>query len=129
WKNSQLSIVDKEQNILMEDWLRELAEKGREVLFLSPDLHLYKEMITDLLGELAIFPEGPFHLASPSHLALAGKYKPADHTHVLTSNYLRLAEAEANWIKSQKENQHSRISNSQNGSKRYTKSDGRRKNM
>src|SRR5699024_6411087 len=78
--------------------------KGREVLFLSPDLHLYKEMITDLLGELAIFPEGPFHLASPSHLALAGKYKPADHTHALTQNYLRLADAEANCIKSQKEN-------------------------
>src|SRR5699024_3978456 len=106
WKNSQLSIVDKEQNILMEDWLRELAAKGREVLFLSPDLHLYKEMITASLGELAIFPEGPFHLASPSHLALAGKHKPADHTHALTPNYLRLAEAEANWIKSQKENQH-----------------------
>lgn len=106
WKNSQLSIVDKEQNILMEDWLRELAEKGREVLFLSPDIHLYKGMITASLGELAIFPEGPFHLANPSHLALAGKNKPADHTHALTPNYLRLAEAEANWIKSQKENQH-----------------------
>src|SRR5690625_6917794 len=80
WKNSQLSIVDKEHNILMEDWLRELAEKGREVLFLSRDIHLYKEMITASLGELAIFSEGPFHLTNPSHLALAGKYKPADQT-------------------------------------------------
>src|SRR5699024_666396 len=96
WKNSQLSIVDKEQNILMEDWLRELAEKGREVLFLSPDLHLYKEMITDLLGELESFHVGPVHVASHSGLDLAGKYQPADHTHALTPNYLRLDDAEAN---------------------------------
>lgn len=106
WKNSQMSIQHEDRNILMEDWLHGLAEAGEEVLFLSPDIHLYKEMIIASLGELAIFPEGPFQLANPSHLALAGKNKPADDTHALTPNYLRLAEAEANWLKSKKENQH-----------------------
>lgn len=106
WGSSQLTVVREEKNVLMADWLRQRAEEGKEVLFLSPDIILYKEMIIAHLGGLAIFPEGPYNQASPSHLALAGRNRPADNTHLLTPNYLRLAEAEANWLKSQKENQH-----------------------
>ncbi|MBP2259034.1 tRNA (adenosine(37)-N6)-threonylcarbamoyltransferase complex dimerization subunit type 1 TsaB [Virgibacillus alimentarius] len=106
WKNSRLIETDKEKNVNMDDWLHELSQMGKEILFLSPDIHLYKEKIISYIGSQAILPEGPFHQTSPSHLALAGKTKPADDTHLLTPNYLRLAEAEANWLKSKKGNKH-----------------------
>lgn len=103
WKESQLHLVREEVNISMEAWLVMLAKDGQEVLFLSPDILVHKEKIISHLGELAIFPEMPYHQAKPSYLALAGMHRPADDTHLLTPNYLRLAEAEAKWLDSQKE--------------------------
>lgn len=105
WNNNKLDTIHQEENMLMENLLKELAEKKSEVLFLSPDLSIYKDAIIHILGEYAIIPEGPYHLAKPSHLALAGKDKEPADTHALTPNYLRLAEAEANWNKAQKESQ------------------------
>ncbi|WP_373895191.1 tRNA (adenosine(37)-N6)-threonylcarbamoyltransferase complex dimerization subunit type 1 TsaB [Virgibacillus natechei] len=105
WKNSRLETTVKETNTLIEDFLKKVADEGEKVLFLSPDIALHQEAIIESLGELAIIPDGPYHLASPAHLALAGKDREPDNLHTLTPNYLRLAEAEANWINAQKEKQ------------------------
>lgn len=102
WQEEALHLVREEVNISMDIWLQRLKEDGQTVLFLSPDILVHKEKIISQLGELAVFPEAPYHLAKPSYLALAGMHKPADDTHLLTPNYLRLAEAEANWLKAQK---------------------------
>ena len=72
---------------------------------LLPRLCLTKEAIEKGLGERAIIPEGPYHIPQAGHLGLAGLTKQPDTTHALTPNYLRLAEAEANWLKAQKENE------------------------
>lgn len=104
WNNHTLEKVNKEANILMEDWLNSLAQMKKEVLFLSPHLGIYKDMIVDNLGDLAIFPAEPYHFVRPSHLALASIDKQPDHLHTLSPNYLRLAEAEINWLKRKKEN-------------------------
>lgn len=103
WNSDNLEQVYADQNISMKDWLIKLAKDGNEVLFLSPDFNLYKDLINEYLGELAIIPEFPYHIAKPSHLGLAGMDKEADNVHELTPNYLRLAEAEVNWLKAQKE--------------------------
>ncbi|PAV27686.1 tRNA (adenosine(37)-N6)-threonylcarbamoyltransferase complex dimerization subunit type 1 TsaB [Virgibacillus profundi] len=105
WSEGKLNAVYEETNSLMEDILNKLAEEKKEVLFLSPDISIYKEAIMSNIGEFACVPDGPYHLAKPSHLALAGMERTADPTHTLTPNYLRLAEAEANWMKAQKEKQ------------------------
>ncbi|AXI08051.1 tRNA (adenosine(37)-N6)-threonylcarbamoyltransferase complex dimerization subunit type 1 TsaB [Oceanobacillus zhaokaii] len=105
WKGKNLVPVYEEKNISMEEVLAKLAKENRRVLFLSPDISVYKENIKEALGESAVIPEGPFHIARPGFLGLAGLSKSADPTHTLTPNYLRLAEAEANWLKAQKENE------------------------
>ncbi|UJL47114.1 tRNA (adenosine(37)-N6)-threonylcarbamoyltransferase complex dimerization subunit type 1 TsaB [Virgibacillus sp. NKC19-16] len=105
WKNSTLETIVEETNMLMEDFLKMLAKEERKVLFLSPDISLHQKAITESLGELAVIPEGPYHVAKPSYLALAGLNREPDNLHTLTPNYLRLAEAEANWKKQQKEKQ------------------------
>ena len=92
WKNGQPEVVYKEENLLMADLLESLAKEDKPVLFLSPDIDIYMEAINT-------------QLADASHLVLAGTRKQAEPTHALTPNYLRLAEAEAKWLKQQKEQQ------------------------
>ena len=99
WKKDRMVLLKQEQNIDMEKWLSYLAEKKEKVLFLSPHISLYEKMIVDYLGDLAVIPETPYHVNSASHLILASKYKSFDDVHTLVPNYLRLAEAEAKWLK------------------------------
>lgn len=101
WTNGKLNAVYVEGNMLMEELLRKLAKEKKEVLFLSPDISIYKDSINSILGGLSVIPEGPYHLAKPSNMVLAGIDRVPDNTHGLTPNYLRLAEAEANWKKAQ----------------------------
>ncbi|MEN1969467.1 tRNA (adenosine(37)-N6)-threonylcarbamoyltransferase complex dimerization subunit type 1 TsaB [Lentibacillus sp. N15] len=103
WQGNQLQTVKQEQNVAMTDWLKPLAAAQQTVLFLSPDMALYREKVVEEMGELAVIPDGPYMIANPSHLALAGLQKGADNTHALTPNYLRLAEAEAKWLDAQKD--------------------------
>ena len=103
WDNHQVTTVYEENNMPMTEALKRLAEEEKEVLFLSPDIALHKAAIMDKMGELAIIPEDPSHLARPANLALVGLDMESNQTHALTPNYLRLAEAEVNWQKAQKE--------------------------
>jgi len=103
WKHDKLVTVYSEENISMESWLDKWKLAGEKVLFLSPDIELYKTMIIDKMPDSAIIPQSVYHVLDPTHLALAGMDEEPDDTHTLTPNYLRLDEAEANWIKSQKE--------------------------
>ncbi|MGP4108032.1 tRNA (adenosine(37)-N6)-threonylcarbamoyltransferase complex dimerization subunit type 1 TsaB [Virgibacillus sp. L01] len=105
WSNSELKLVNEEKNMLMENWLQELASTKKEVVFLSPDLELHQETIQKYMGDRAVIPNGDNHMADPVHLALAGSNQEPDVTHTLTPNYLRLAEAEAKWLSAQKEKQ------------------------
>lgn len=105
WGNNGLELVTNEENISMKRWLQQLEKTHENVLFLSPDIALHQDAIQENLGNRAVIPNGSFHTANPSHLAMAGFTKSPDNTHTLTPNYLRLAEAEANWIKTQEEKQ------------------------
>lgn len=105
WSNSELELVNEEKNMLMENWLQELATTNKEVVFLSPDIELHQETIQKYMGDRAVIPNGYVHMADPAHLALTGSNQEPDGTHTLTPNYLRLAEAEAKWLSAQKEKQ------------------------
>lgn len=101
WKDQSLKPVMNERNISMRDWLKKLSVDQGKILFLSPNLSLYKEMIGEELGDSAIFPDSILHISKPSDLAYAGMHRTPNETHTLTPSYLRLAEAEANWLKDQ----------------------------
>ncbi|WP_174615762.1 tRNA (adenosine(37)-N6)-threonylcarbamoyltransferase complex dimerization subunit type 1 TsaB [Virgibacillus ihumii] len=100
WQTNKIVQVIEEQNILMEEWLRTLPQEN--IMFLSQDISLHRKTIEQYLGGHAIIPDGSAHLPNPAHLAFAGMNKQPDETHTLVPNYIRLAEAEANWLKSQK---------------------------
>lgn len=101
WKQDKFIQVIEETNILMKDWLNLIKKYNEEILFLSPNIDIFSQMIIDEMDQLAIIPEKVYQVTKPSHLAIAGLTQSSDHTHTLVPNYLRLAEAEANWIKAQ----------------------------
>lgn len=103
WKNNQLISVYEDKNIMMDAVLEKLESEEESILFLSPEIDKFRQEILDQLGDKAVIPDGAFHIAKPSHLGLASLRHDAEETHELTPNYLRLAEAEANWLKQQKE--------------------------
>lgn len=101
WINDVLEPVIDEKNIDMNDWLEELHALKKEVVFLSPDLSLYRNMIESTMNERAIFPPQLLHRIDPVHVALAGKSYKAQDVHTFVPEYLRLAEAEKKWRESQ----------------------------
>lgn len=95
-----LTNLHEETNVLMDDWLDLLKKRNKEVLFISQHLDIYKDAIVAKLGDLAVFPPHAFHTINPAYIGLLSLDKEADDLHLLSPNYLRLAEAEANWLKS-----------------------------
>ncbi|MFS0752785.1 tRNA (adenosine(37)-N6)-threonylcarbamoyltransferase complex dimerization subunit type 1 TsaB [Oceanobacillus sp. 1P07AA] len=105
FNDNKIEKVIEEENLLMTAMLDKLKKQGENVVFLSPDMDQFKEIIKEELGDLAIIPESVYQLPKASHLGLAGMNIEPKDIHELVPNYLRLAEAEANWQKSQKERQ------------------------
>ncbi|WP_163538258.1 tRNA (adenosine(37)-N6)-threonylcarbamoyltransferase complex dimerization subunit type 1 TsaB [Gracilibacillus sp. YIM 98692] len=104
-KEGHISLVEKEQNILLSTWLEQVREKEQPVMFLSQDMSYHRDTIVRTMGDQAIFPSPALHIPRPGVLAyLATFYEIAD-THALTPNYIRLVEAEANWLKEQERKQ------------------------
>nr|WP_156647085.1 tRNA (adenosine(37)-N6)-threonylcarbamoyltransferase complex dimerization subunit type 1 TsaB [Lentibacillus sp. JNUCC-1] len=103
WDQNQLSLVAEERNQDMQAWLTELNQWDSQIVFLSPDMGAFQSLITEQLGKKAVIPKGPSHIARAAHLAVIAKQRTPDHTHGLTPNYLRLAEAEAKWLEAQKD--------------------------
>ncbi|MDU0156095.1 tRNA (adenosine(37)-N6)-threonylcarbamoyltransferase complex dimerization subunit type 1 TsaB [Bacillus cabrialesii] len=102
YKNGLLEEVVPDQNVMLTDWLEMLKEKDRPVLFLGHDTSIHKQMIEDVLGTKGIIGAAAQHNPRPSELAFLGAEKEAEDVHGLVPDYLRLAEAEAKWIESQK---------------------------
>lgn len=97
--NGQSIIED--QNCLMTDWLDELVKIDQPIIFVSPDLDSFKAEITDHLGERANFVSEGFNTTRPGLLALLADERQPEDIHQLVPSYLRLVEAEANWLASQ----------------------------
>ncbi|MEK4684744.1 tRNA (adenosine(37)-N6)-threonylcarbamoyltransferase complex dimerization subunit type 1 TsaB [Bacillus sp. FSL M8-0256] len=102
FEKGKIKEVEPDQNILLTDWLHELKQTGKPVLFLGQDVHLHEESICSILGETAVLAEGTFHNPRPSVLAFLGADRPAEDVHQLVPNYIRLAEAEVKWLEGQK---------------------------
>ncbi|MCK8101531.1 tRNA (adenosine(37)-N6)-threonylcarbamoyltransferase complex dimerization subunit type 1 TsaB [Bacillus sp. 2CMS4F] len=102
YKNGLLEQAVPDQNVMLTEWLEMLKEKDRPVLFLGYDTSIHKETILDVLGTKGIIGAAVQHNPRPSELAYLGADREAADIHGLVPDYLRLAEAEAKWIESQK---------------------------
>lgn len=102
-REGSIELVEKDQNTSFAEWLDKLSTLNQKIIFLSPDMEKNVEIIRERLGDNAIIPQLSYHTPRPSDIALAAANKESEDTHTITPNYLRLAEAEANWLKAQKD--------------------------
>jgi len=103
WSDGQLKKVKQETNIYMETWLSELDSVKDPILFISPDVQTFESMIKDKLSYAVIPTNQASHLLRPSNLFMLKDSVPAVPVHEAVPNYLRVTEAEANWMKQQKD--------------------------
>ncbi|OIJ16952.1 tRNA (adenosine(37)-N6)-threonylcarbamoyltransferase complex dimerization subunit type 1 TsaB [Anaerobacillus alkalidiazotrophicus] len=104
-KNKVYTKIVDDQICLLEDWVTLLNEKYENVLFLGNDIPIHKHIMEEELGNKVQFGLLSDHNSRPSELARLGLLRePNGHIHDFTPNYIRLAEAEVNWLKEQKNN-------------------------
>lgn len=94
---------EKDQLIINEQWAEKLKEYKEPILFIGNDVEVHKEVLTSVLGEQALFASVLQYNPRPSELAFLGMKKESTPVHAFVPNYIRLAEAEANWLKAQEE--------------------------
>jgi tRNA threonylcarbamoyladenosine biosynthesis protein TsaB len=101
-KDSVQTILE-DQILQSTDWAETLRSYDEKILFIGNDLPLHKEVLQDILKEQAEFAPPVSFNPRPSELAFLGLHKPDEDVHTFVPNYVRLAEAEANWLSKQKE--------------------------
>ncbi|UNL85223.1 tRNA (adenosine(37)-N6)-threonylcarbamoyltransferase complex dimerization subunit type 1 TsaB [Priestia koreensis] len=100
--NEKIETVVEDQLVMNNDWAKYLRSLEKPVLFIGNDADLHREVLADELGELAVFGSPTLLNPRPSELAFIGMTKLPVDLHTFVPNYIRMAEAEANWLASQR---------------------------
>jgi tRNA threonylcarbamoyladenosine biosynthesis protein TsaB len=101
FEGPDIKIIKEDQLVMSADWVQTLYELDGRVLFTSNDLKLHEAVIQEGLGEKAVLAAITELNPRPAELALLGRDKESVDLHSFVPNYIRLAEAEANWLKAQ----------------------------
>ena len=107
YEGTTLEEVMEDTHEHIDELLIKLKMFDRPVLFVGTDVEMYKEHIEERIGSLAIYAPLTQSLPRASEivrLATQVELPSVEATHHFTPQYRRIAEAEANWIKEQKEN-------------------------
>lgn len=103
-ENRQLTTVQSDELVMLEDWVEKLKTLPGQVLFIGNDVKLHQAAIEAALGDQAVFACVTEQNPRPSELALLGKNRPGEDIHTFVPNYIRLAEAEAKWLEAKAQN-------------------------
>lgn len=98
-----MSLME-DQLILATNWAEELIKQDEKVLFVGNDLSLHRPIFEEKLGNQVVFAEMTEHNPRPAELALLGMARESEDIHSFVPNYIRLAEAETNWLNANKGN-------------------------
>lgn len=101
WHDNHIAVVQEDVHISIDTLLTDLNKLDKQILFLSPHIEQYEEIIVQKMGDKAIIPARTNHHINPRFLYDASVKKTAENVHFLAPNYIRLAEAEVNWLKRQ----------------------------
>lgn len=94
--------VVKEAHMSLVELLETLDKMGQPVLFVGMDVVIHWEQIKEVLGEKVQRVNAAFDLPSAAVLVELAKKQEATDVHTTVPEYLRITEAEANWMKEQK---------------------------
>ncbi|WP_291757454.1 tRNA (adenosine(37)-N6)-threonylcarbamoyltransferase complex dimerization subunit type 1 TsaB [Lysinibacillus sp. UBA5990] len=104
-----LEALMEDHHAHIDDLLVRLKALEQPILFVGTDVDIFWETIVQMLGDHAV--RTPFSIDLPRateviHIATKMELPSVEATHYLVPQYKRIAEAEANWLKEQKEKEH-----------------------
>ncbi|WP_155593745.1 tRNA (adenosine(37)-N6)-threonylcarbamoyltransferase complex dimerization subunit type 1 TsaB [Lysinibacillus cavernae] len=102
------AIVD-DYHAHIDDLLERLKALEVPILFVGTDVDIFWENIVEVLGDQAVRAPFSFDLPRATEVIRVATKKElpnVEATHYFVPQYKRIAEAEANWLKEQKEKQH-----------------------
>lgn len=102
WKDNQMVCIKEDRLVQSRDFAQELLELDKQVLFIGNDMNIHRDTLQTILGEKAVFADTTQLNPRPGELAFLGSHAANENVHDFVPEYLRLAEAEANWIQQQK---------------------------
>ncbi|KAB0445240.1 hypothetical protein KQ41_03200 [Lysinibacillus fusiformis] len=109
YQGETLEALVEDHHAHIDDLLVRLKALEQPILFVGTDVDIFWENIVQILGEHAV--RAPFSIDLPCateviHLATKMELPSVEATHHFVPQYKRIAEAEANWLKEQKEKKH-----------------------
>lgn len=109
YQGETLEALVEDHHAHIDDLLVRLKALEQPILFVGTDVDIFWENIVQILGEHAVL--APFSIDLPRateviHLATKMELPSVEATHHFVPQYKRIAEAEANWLKEQKEKKH-----------------------
>ncbi|MFF2754786.1 tRNA (adenosine(37)-N6)-threonylcarbamoyltransferase complex dimerization subunit type 1 TsaB [Psychrobacillus sp. NPDC058041] len=96
--------VVREAHMSLVELLETVDEMGQPVLFVGMDVSIHWEQIKEVLGDKVQRTNAAFDLPSAAILIELAKKQEPTEVHGVVPEYLRVTEAEANWMKEQKKN-------------------------
>ena len=109
YESDSLNTVIDDYHDHIDGLLLKLKQLNRPILFIGSDVDIYFEKIQLVLGDLAIRAPYTMDLPRASELVALAQQMPLpaiEAVHAFVPQYRRIAEAEANWSKEQKKEQH-----------------------
>ncbi|MFS0784413.1 tRNA (adenosine(37)-N6)-threonylcarbamoyltransferase complex dimerization subunit type 1 TsaB [Bacillus sp. 1P06AnD] len=100
--NGELACIKEDQILQSKDWALSMEALEEPILFIGDDASIHRDTLVEILGERAVFADPSIIYPRPGTLGLLGQAEAEEDVHSFVPNYVRLAEAEANWIKEQK---------------------------
>ncbi|MFF6017545.1 tRNA (adenosine(37)-N6)-threonylcarbamoyltransferase complex dimerization subunit type 1 TsaB [Lysinibacillus fusiformis] len=109
YQGETLEALVEDHHAHIDDLLVRLKALEQPILFVGTDVDIFWENIVQILGVHAV--RAPFSIDLPRateviHLATKMELPSVEATHHFVPQYKRIAEAEANWLKEQKEKKH-----------------------
>ncbi|QDQ01112.1 tRNA (adenosine(37)-N6)-threonylcarbamoyltransferase complex dimerization subunit type 1 TsaB [Lysinibacillus fusiformis] len=109
YKGAELDVVVEDYHDHIDGLLNRLKAFESPILFIGADVHAFWDKIIEVLGDYAL--RVPFSNELPRaseviRLASMKDLPSVEETHHFIPQYKRIAEAEANWLKEQKEKAH-----------------------
>lgn len=102
-KDGQVELMKEDRVMDLDGWLEELKEQG-PLLFLGDDVRLFQTTIQQVLGENAKFGQPGENIPRAAHLGRLAldQVDRESSAQDAAPDYLQLTEAEAKWLKTQK---------------------------
>lgn len=98
FKDNTCVPVEKDTHISAEVWVAHLRTLNAPIQFVGSDVEKYKELLDSVLGTQVITLPMSRHYPRASVLAEMARTMEPVNTHLFEPEYLKLAEAEQNWM-------------------------------